>query len=210
MRARLRLACLAGALAFATLPGATLLSPSEAHARVSIAYSLDELVAASPWALVVTPTEKRSLWEHVAGSRRIVTYTKLQIDDAVYGDGMGGSLWVRTMGGAVGKIGQLVSGEAQLDVGKPAILFLAQAKAGTYVVSGAAQGHFPVVVDNKDDGEIRKLTYSPAVGKLIPRKSDKGEPRTTIQQVLVGSTVDDAISKIRASKAALDAVEKQK
>ncbi len=202
---------LAGALAFAALPGASPLAPSEAHARVSIAYAPEELVAASPWALVVTPTEKRSLWEHVAGSRRIVTYTKLRIDDAIYGDGMGGTVWVRTMGGSVGKIGQLVSGEAQLDIGQPAVVFLAQAKAGTYVVSGAAQGHFPILTEKRDDAEIRKLSYSPAVGKLIPRKSkETGKPRPTIQQVLVGSTVDEAMDKIRAVKAALGARDKQK
>ncbi len=62
--------------------------------------------------------EQRSQWEELGGARRIVTYTRLSIDRPVAGQ-PDGEIWVRTLGGAVGDIGQQVSGDAQLKIGAP-------------------------------------------------------------------------------------------
>src|SRR5262249_20700473 len=123
---RLRALALAFAVAIpaavALDPGAPLRSPAEARAAVSILLSLDELVGASSYVVVGTGVERYSQWEELAGGRRIVTYTRVQIERPVVGN-PGSEIWVRTLGGAVGKIGQSVSGEAQIAIGKKALFF---------------------------------------------------------------------------------------
>src|SRR5450432_4269476 len=111
-----RVALVAFALA---LPPLVALSPGGsvpcAEASVSISVSLDDLVARSSYAAVGTPVDRRSVWEEIGNSKRIVTYTRVDFDRTVFGKAPR-SAWVRTLGGAVGKIGQSVSGEAQLSM----------------------------------------------------------------------------------------------
>ena len=118
------------------------LGPPSAEASVSVLLSLDEMVAASSAVVVGTAAEKKSQWEELAGGKRIVTYTKIKIDRTLTGSA-GSEVWVRTLGGSVDKIGQAVSGEAQIATGSKSVLFLRKSGDAT-VVTGMAQGHFPV------------------------------------------------------------------
>jgi hypothetical protein len=171
-------------------------APAEAEASVAVAYTLEELVKQSPQAIVAEAMEQTSAWEKIGGSKRIVTYTRLELRDNVYGDAPG-ELWVRTLGGAVGKIGQSVAGEASFTVGKESLVFLTQTKTGTWVVSGAAQGHYPIVVA---DDDAPRLTLSPLSGKVVKKKKTK----VSVQEALGGQPVADGVDRVRAAKAKVD------
>lgn len=165
---------------------------SEAHATVSVLMTMDELVSGSAVVLVGQPVERKSQWEELGGSKRIVTYTRILVEETMGGEGRPESVWVRTLGGRVGDIGQHVAGEAQFTIGETAVVFLA--KAGeALVVAGMAQGHFPLIVG----GDDRVLTSSPDTGTLLKRKKD--DPARTARDELVGSTLANARKRVASA-----------
>src|SRR5689334_7452074 len=113
-------------LALAPLAAATV--ASDANASVMIAVPFDSLVKDADALAVVAPQEPKSVWEY----SRIYTYTRVQLAQGVAGDTStgGGDVWIRTMGGVVGKIGQLVDGEPVFTANKQNLLFLRKFKAG--------------------------------------------------------------------------------
>ncbi len=145
-------------------PAAALLVPSDAQASVSIAIGFDALVKDADTVGIVTPQEAKTLWE----DGRIYTYTRVKIDQGIAGElGTGTEGWVRTMGGVVGKIGQMVDGEPVLTTNKPALLFLRKLKSGSgWEVSARAQGQYPVLTDSAT--KTRKVIRSASVGVLFP------------------------------------------
>lgn len=174
-------------------PQAPFEGPAKAEAAVSQLLSIDELVSASTYVVVATAGDHRSVWEELPGGRRIVTYTRLTIDRSIVGK-PDGETWVRTLGGIVGDIGQQVSGDARIASGSKALFFLARTRDGALVVTGLAQGHFPLVPDAK--GTLR-LTSSPDAGALLPRRG----PSISAREQLLGAAVDDAAATIeRASQ----------
>lgn len=185
------------AVALLAAPVAAWLAPRPADAAVSIAYTLKELVKQSPRVMLATAVERNSRWEEIAGSRRIVTYTRMAVLEDVVGDGEG-EVWVRTLGGEVGRVGQVVSGEATLAVGEKCLVFLTRSSDGVWLVTGMGQGHYPVRAAT--DSEPERLTFSPSVGAILPRK--KAVPA---HQQLVGKTVPESLANVRAAKAELDA-----
>jgi hypothetical protein len=135
-----------------------------ASASVSIAVTWDGLLRESTAAAVVTPVEARSAWEN----GRIYTYTRVRVDRAVAGDLAAGSdAWVRTLGGVVDKIGQVVEGEAVLSPGKPCLLFLHAGPPGALEVTARGQGQFPLVAD--DPKLPPRVVRGHSVGALLPR-----------------------------------------
>lgn len=156
------------ALLIFSAPASLALIASDAHASVSIAIAFEPLVKESSAVAIFSPTEQTSLWEN----GRIYTYTRLHADNAIAGDVMGpaanSEVWVRTMGGVVGHIGQLVDGEPVLTVGRPSLLFLRPGPAGAYEVTARAQGQFPVTLDATT--KQPKLMKSSAVGLLLQAK----------------------------------------
>jgi hypothetical protein len=160
----------------------------DASASVSIAVPFDTLVSQSTVAAFVTPVTQISAWQ----GGRIFTYTDVHIDQAVAGAALPEGISVRTMGGDVGNIGQVVDGEAVLTVGRPSLLFLHPASAipgdegsaltshpATYTVTARAQGQFAVVADAAGELRVRR---SSAVGALVA-------PRGTAVQVLAGDAL---------------------
>jgi hypothetical protein len=179
------------AFALALFPALTLTVRADvapANASVSLLVSLDELVATSTHIVVATPVDRRSVWEEVGQSRRIVTYVRLQVHSAVAG-APGSEVWVRTLGGAVGGVGQSVSGEAQLVKGAKALFFLSQVD-GAHVVTARAQGHYLVRADGK-------LGPSPEAGALLPRRG----PVISAREALVGVTIDEAVRTVSRARA---------
>lgn len=157
-------------LALAPLAAATV--ATDANASVMIAVPFDSLVKDADAVAVILPQEAKSVWE----DGRIYTYTRVKVEQGVAGETTGaggaggaGEVWIRTMGGVVGKIGQLVDGEPVFAVNKPNLVFLRKFKAGgTWEVSARAQGQYPVVFD-----EVRKakrIMRSANVGVLLPPK----------------------------------------
>jgi hypothetical protein len=195
MRARAALLALTVCLPAAIIasPRNPCLGPSPAEAAVSMAITLDELLSESTCVVVATSSERQSLWEDTEAGRRIVTYTRLDVDRSVVGQ-PGSSVWVRTLGGTVGNIGQYVSGEAQLLPGTRSLLFLR--KSGTaVVVTAMAQGHFPVLAK---EGEPPRLLASPDAGAILARRG----PSIAAREVLVGATLEQALGTIEEARRA--------
>ena len=168
----------------------------DARASVAVLLTLDELVGGSTYVVIATAGERWSAWEDLPSGRGIVTYTRLAVERAVVG-APGSEIWVRTLGGAVGEIGQAVSGEAQIAPGSRSLLFLAQTSLGV-VVTAMGQGHYPIVTD--DEG-VARLAASPDRGMLIP----KGRSVISAQEELVGRKLDDGLAPVVAASKARDA-----
>ncbi len=189
MRVRASLLALSLALPAALFvsPRSPHTGPKEAAAAVSMVVSLDELVVSSSYVVVAKASERQSLWEDTPSGRRIVTYTRLDVERAVVGE-PGTSVWVRTLGGTVGDVGQWVSGEAVIKPGERSLLFLHKASSAV-VVTAMAQGHYPVIVA---EGGPPRLAPSPDAGTVLPRTG----PSIAAREVLVGATLSRALVAI--------------
>jgi hypothetical protein len=143
---------------------AALASPRLAFATMARAITLPELVGLSQYALVGTATDASSRWETVEGSRRIVTYTRVEVTQPIDGrPPPDTSLLLRTLGGRVGDIGQLVHGEARFELGAPSVVFIAPDEDGVFGITAMAQGHYPLGTD--PDAAVR-LRVSPNIPAL--------------------------------------------
>jgi hypothetical protein len=190
---RARSAVLALALAAVAVAPTALLT-NDAHASVSIAVTWDGLVRESSFAGLVTPTSATSVWE----SGRIYTYTQVHVDRVVAGDAGGASdVWVRTMGGIVGNLGQVVDGEAVLTMGRPSLLFLHAGPPGAMQVTARGQGQFPLVLDAKN---VVRLSRSSSVGGLVaPKKSSTSGAPVLAVDMVHGRLVDDVARDVLAA-----------
>jgi hypothetical protein len=165
----------------------------EAKASVSIAVLFDDLVQKASAVAVVTALEQSGVIE----DGRIVTYTHVRVDRRLAGS-IAGEVWIRALGGAVGRIGQLVQGQPTFDVGQPALVFVrpyANAASGApappWSVIEAAQGEYPVV---KSTGPER-LSTAKDVGALVPPARPPAEGRFA-RDVLADRTLDEAAHAI--------------
>jgi len=98
----------------------------------------------------------------------------------------------------VGKIGQLVEGEAVLAVGRSSLLFLRAGPAGTLDVTARGQGQFPVVAD-VDPAKPARLVRSNATGALLPPRAVAGATSRLAADVLHGRVVEEAAGDIAAA-----------
>lgn len=144
-------------------------APRAARASVSFAVAYDDMVTDAEAVAVVTALEHQSVWE----DNRIVTYTHLRVEEGIAGSlATGGETWVRTLGGAVGKIGQQVGGEPVFVQGKSSLIFARALKPGTFSVVARAQGQFPVLVDPAS--KRRSVMKNANCGLLVPRAEATG------------------------------------
>ena len=172
-------------------PSAPLDGPRPAAASVAVLISFDELVNRSSHVLVATAGEQKSLLEDLPSGRRIVTYTRLTVERSVAGPA-DKEVWVRTLGGVVGKIGQSVSGEATFAPGARSLVFLS-AIDGQVVVTGRAQGHYPIIA-LKDQAPT--LGSSPDAGALLPRRG----PTISARERLLGVALEEAIATVKQAR----------
>jgi hypothetical protein len=194
-RARKRRAAALG-LSLALL-GASAASERDAKASVSPAALFEDLVKEASEVAVVTATEQHAIWEN----NRIVTLTHVRVDHVVAGQ-MLGEAWVRTLGGSVGHIGQIVEGQATFAIGSRSLVFLrphvdpvTKATSDAFVVVDSAQGQFPIVA-----AEGRPLRLAPAanVGALL-EPPNKATGARYARDVLDDRTLDDASREIVAT-----------
>jgi hypothetical protein len=175
---------LAAALMTTWIPGA-------ADAGVARPIALSELVRQSRYVVVGASVEAISRWEDVGKSHRIVTYHRFVVDR-----GLGSKrpaekeVWVRTLGGRVGDIGQIVHGEAVLTAGETAVVFLAPGKDGVLQVTAMSLGHFPVLADKSG---VPRLSVSPRLSKII------GAGPSAVEK-LVGRTVAEADTLVQRAE----------
>jgi hypothetical protein len=164
---------------------------TDARASVSLAATWDGLLHESTAAAVVSYVEARPVWE----DGRIYTYTHVRVDRAVAGElAQGGDTWVRTMGGIVGKVGQIVEGEAAFAPGETSLLFLRRGPVGAYVVTGRGQGQFPIV--NEDPQVPQKVVRSHIAGMIIPRRPTTAGPARLAVDVMQDRPIDDVARDI--------------
>lgn len=154
------------ALAGAACGVCGLLVPSVAGATVLKGLSLEALAKSSQRILMGTALEAVAHWETVGGRRRIVTDTRVRVDDMIHeGSASDPELLVRTLGGTVGDIAALVHGEALLALNQPCVVFLETNSAKTlHRVVGMAQGHYPV---RRDEARALRLQVSPQAPELV-------------------------------------------
>jgi hypothetical protein len=199
MRPLLRAALAASLLLASPIlgPALGLVREPVAHASVSIAVTFDALVRESSSVAVVTPVEQKAVWE----GGRIYTYTRVHADTPVAGEALaGGEAWVRTLGGVVGDLGQMVDGEPVLTVGRPSLLFLRPGNPGTLEVTARAQGQFPVTLD---ETRAPRLMRSGAAGALLPPRTAVAAgplaPAPLAREVLHGKPLDEGLRDIAAA-----------
>lgn len=138
--------------------------PGKAKATTARALSLGELVHGSRHALVATPRDVSCTWESIGGRSRIVTYSVMDVEHSIDGRPPdSGEVVVRTLGGRVDGIGQIVHGEALPRIDRAATYFLSPLGSAAFTVTGMAQGHYPLQVDPKG---IRRLRASARLEEL--------------------------------------------
>lgn len=149
--------------AAAAVPGVALF-PRVALATMARAVTLPQLVGLSQFALVGTATDAQSRWETVGESRRIVTYVRVEVTQPIDGrPPPDTTLMLRTLGGRVGDIGQLVHGEARFELGAPTVMFVTPDNDGVLGVTAMAQGHYPL---RAEAGDVARLLASPNMPSL--------------------------------------------
>ncbi|MEO8797167.1 MAG: hypothetical protein ABI551_04715 [Polyangiaceae bacterium] len=183
--------------ALAALP---LLDATPAQASVCIALTFDSLVHDSTSASFATPVERKSVWE----DGRIITYTRVHIDQKIAGDlNPGDETWVASLGGVVGTIGQVVDGEPQLHVGIPYLLVLRpdrSATSGTRIVTGRAQGEIHLkTVTNAKGVSVLQTVNTPGAGELLA-------PKATASTTVVARLAMDIVADRPAADVAKDVV----
>jgi hypothetical protein len=171
-----------------------------AGADVSTAVLFDELVGDADAVVVATPVEAHGAWE----SGRIYTYTRVRLETVIAGH-VSDTIWIRTMGGVVGTIGQIVEGEPSLTVGRPTLLFLSAHRNETFQVTARAQGQFSILPDGRGS---QRLKSARALSQLVPTPAAR-VARVTVpwsaHDVLDGRLLEEALGEIATSWSRLHA-----
>jgi len=94
---------------------------------------------------------------------------------------------VRTLGGRVNGVGQIVHGEAQLRAREPSLVFLRTRADGSTAITAMAQGHYPL---RPDPGGLLRLNPSPFLPELLQANGGAVER-------LRGASIADAVQRIR-------------
>jgi hypothetical protein len=123
-----------------------------------------DLVGRSQHVMLGEPLDADSVWEQIGGRKHIVTYTRMRVHELLAGaDPKQDELLVRTLGGRVGDLGELVHGEARLTLGERSVLFVMPAR-DALAVTAMAQGHYPL---RRDAAGTERLRRSPEAAELI-------------------------------------------
>jgi hypothetical protein len=134
------------------------------RATTARAVSLADLVARSTRIARAMPLEGSARFEDIGDTRHIVTYTRLRIDELIAGSPNESEVLVRTLGGHLDKLGEIVHGEAELAINEACIVFLQANSDGIDQVTEMAQGHYPLRSDTS--GALR-LTASRNMPHLL-------------------------------------------
>jgi len=147
----------------AALAPVLLLAPP-ASATLMRGLPLRALCAQSQHILLVESISAQCVALPIGGRPMIVTETTLRVEDVMSKAQPGRSeIVVRTLGGVLDGVGELVHGQAELSLGVPCLVFLKSAEGGALWVTGMAQGHYPLV--SVERSELR-LSASPRLPTL--------------------------------------------
>lgn len=177
----------------ATAMTSTVIEPAWAGSFTPIRF--EELVESSSHVVVATPRLGDSMWEVVDGSRRIVTYTRLTVEEVLDDrEPSDTELMLGTLGGQVGKLGQWVPGEAEVHAEQVCVAFLRARADGTFRVAGLSQGHYPL--RTLSDGS-RRLVPGTAEAEVYRRDAASAVARLFDQPVAAARTL---IREVRRAK----------
>jgi hypothetical protein len=171
-----------GFVRVATVGALGLALSRQAQASLARAVQVEELMSRSQHVMLGEPLDADSVWEQVGQRKHIVTYTRVRALELLSGaDPKQDELLVRTLGGRVGELGELVHGEALLTLGERGVLFVMPTRAGLSVTA-MAQGHYPLA---RDASGAERLRRSPEAKELL------NEQGAAVQR-LVGLRVPEA------------------
>ena len=157
MNRRVFLSCAGGAAALALLP-------RPAAATLVIGLTLHQLVERSAHIVVVRALDSTSSHTTLGGRRCIVTDTRVQVQDVLAKTSPSEQvLTVRTLGGRVGGMGELVLGQAIFSPATPDVAFLKRGADGAHWFVGMAQGHYPLRVDSERELTLQHSTSLPEI-----------------------------------------------
>jgi hypothetical protein len=160
-----------------------------ALASLSRAVPVADLVGRSQHVMLGEPLDADSVWEQIGGRKHIVTYTRMRVHEVLAGaDPKQDELLVRTLGGRVGELGELVHGEARFTLGERSVLFVMPAR-DALAVTAMAQGHYPLL---RDAAGTERLRRSPEASELL------NEAGSAVQR-FTGMQVPEARELIRRS-----------
>lgn len=149
---------------------------------------LPVLVQRSQRVVVLEPLESTCLYTEIGGRRGIVTDTRVALHETWRGSVNGLELTLRTLGGRLDGVGELVHGQPLLELGVRGVAFLQLGRRGdVWWTTGMAQGHYPLS-DATDEARLlpnRQLPTlldleSSAVKQLVGRR--QVEARALVRQ----------------------------
>ncbi len=160
--------------------GAWIGGARNASANVTVEVLLDDLVQHASAVAIVVAAEDQTAWE----DGRIATYTHVHVERLVAGQ-LGGDIWVRTLGGTVGNVEQIVEGQATFAPGSRSLVFVhphhdpvTRAPTGALGVVEGAQGQFSIVAR---EGHPPLLVATPGMGSLLPPPSSARTARDSLR-----------------------------
>ena len=153
-----------GVLRVGLVATVSLVVAPRARATLARALRVEELVARSQHVLLGDPLEAYCAWALIGDRKHIVTYTRVRALELLAGaDPKQDELLVRTLGGRVDNLGELVAGEAQIAPGERSVLFVTPAREAM-AVTAMAQGHYPLAADHAG---VEHLSRSAQAGDLM-------------------------------------------
>jgi len=177
-----------GLLRVATTGALGLVMSRSAQASLSRAVRVEELLSRSRHVVLGEPLDAYSVWEQIGRRKHIVTYTRVRAHELLAGAQPDqDELLVRTLGGRVGELGELVHGEAILTLGDRAVLFVMPTQS-VLGVTAMAQGHYPL---SRDVGGTERLRRSPETTELL------GEDGSAVKR-LAGLQLHEARALLRS------------
>jgi len=168
---------------------ATLAFAGAAQATTARAVSLQDLVQRSTRIARATALDSFARSEEVGGARHIVTYSRLRIDDSIQGPSGESETLVRTLGGRVGDLGEIVHGEAELSLHQTSLVFLMLDPNGVEVVTAMAQGQYPVNIDRAGTPRLQLSRNMPNLvgGAASAAAQLAGKPFTEARAMILGA-----------------------
>jgi hypothetical protein len=152
--------------------------------------SLQELVSRSQHAIIGTPLQARCSHLTIGGRRWLITETRLRVEGMLGLEPLADAeLVVRTLGGQLDGVGEIVHGQAEFQQGRQCVGFLERAPDGACWVTGMAQGHYPL--DRTDSALV--LQASPQLPTI------RDWEQSAVKR-LVGTRLSEAESLIAGAK----------
>jgi len=156
----------------------------QSQATTARAISLPNLVQHSSRVVRGTPMDSFTRGEDVGGTRHIVTYSRVRVEELLTGGPSESEILVRSLGGQLDGVGEIVHGEAELAIAEPSVIFLLRNADGIEHVTAMAQGYYPLLLRNAAAPRLR-------ASRNLPRLLPGAQGASAVEQ-LSGAGLDEA------------------